>query len=130
MWGSIETYASSESCTVKILTIEPWQELSFQRHVCRDEMFIALDDSVGLDISASNLNQYMKRDISINDVEELQSVILEKGDCVVIPRGVWHRSKAFNNRVRLMEIAFGVYDQDNDIERLYDKYNRDRNLLT
>lgn len=129
MWGSIETYASSENCTVKILTIEPWQELSFQRHVCRDEMFIALDDSVGLDISASNLNQYMKRDISINDVEELQSVILEKGDCVVIPRGVWHRSKAFNNRVRLMEIAFGIYDQDNDIERLYDKYNRDRNLL-
>lgn len=118
-WGAIEIFADAEVCSARLLTIEAQQRLSFQRHLCRDELFVALDDNIGLDICGSDL---------ADDVDEfdprIKSLILEKGDYVLVPRGVWHRTKASMDRVRLLEVAFGVYDQANDIERLFDSFDR------
>lgn len=119
-WGTIEVLADDELTSSRLLTIEAGRKLSFQRHLCRDELFVALDDNIGLDVCAEELDRKADR-----YDERVKSLILEKGDYVLIPRGVWHRTKASMDRVRLLEVAFGLYDQDNDIERLWDDYERE-----
>ena len=49
---------------------------------------------------------------------------MEKGDYILIPKGIWHRTKASKERVRLLELGFGAYDQYLDIERIDDKFGR------
>jgi ribosomal protein L16 Arg81 hydroxylase len=93
--------------------------LSFQRHLCRDELFVALDDNIGLDLSVADLTA---GDDAFHP--SVKSMVLEKGDYVLIPRGVWHRTKASMDRVRLLEVGFGVYEQQYDIERLADDFDR------
>ncbi|GAB2829262.1 hypothetical protein GCM10027176_36860 [Actinoallomurus bryophytorum] len=119
-WGAIEILADQETASVRLLTIEAHGKLSFQRHLCRDELFVALDDNIGLEICSEDLN----RDADQYD-PRIASLILEKGDYILIPRGIWHRTKASMDRVRLLEVAFGVYDQTYDIERLWDDYRRE-----
>jgi mannose-6-phosphate isomerase-like protein (cupin superfamily)/NAD-dependent SIR2 family protein deacetylase len=119
-WGTIEILASEEKCSVRLLTLEADEKLSFQRHVCRDELFVALDDKIGLDICAENLS-----DGPFDRTNpDIKSLILEKGDYILIPRGIWHRSKSSKERVRLLEVGFGLYDQTGDIERLDDAFGR------
>jgi len=118
-WGTIEVLAEQEVVSVRQLTIEAGRKLSFQRHLCRDEMFVALDDNVGLDICAEELEAG-----TTEYDERVKSLVLEKGDYVLVPRGMWHRTKAAMDRVRLLEVAFGLYDQDHDIERRWDDYER------
>jgi hypothetical protein len=83
-------------------------------------LFVALDDNIGLDICASDL---------ASDADPfdgaVKSMVLEKGDYILISRGIWHRTKASMDRVRLLEVGFGVYDQQFDIERLFDDFDRE-----
>lgn len=120
-WGTIEILVDEEISSVRFLTIEADQKLSFQRHLCRDELYVALDDNIGLDICAEdipkNADPYG---------EDIKSLILEKGDYVFIPRGVWHRAKASKDRARILEVAFGLYSQDHDIQRRWDVWERER----
>lgn len=121
-WGAMELLAHDELCSTRLLVIEAGNKLSFQRHLCRDELYVALDDNIGLKIAGflegvGNVDKYDP---------QIQSLILERGDYVLIPRGVWHRPEASMDRVRILEIAFGVYDQVNDIERIGDEYGRER----
>ncbi len=120
-WGAIEILADEELCSVRLLTIESGRRLSFQRHLCREELFVALDDNIGLDICASHLEPGADPfDCAV------KSMVLEKGDYILISRGIWHRTKASMDRVRLLEVGFGVYDQQFDIERLFDDFERER----
>ncbi|MEW5923592.1 MAG: cupin domain-containing protein, partial [Candidatus Zixiibacteriota bacterium] len=104
-WGNMEIFSENTISTVKLLTINAGQCLSKQRHYCRDELFIALDDNVGFQI-------------------EEKRVVLEKGDYIIIPRGVTHRVSAYKNSARVLEVIYGFYDQIHDLERLEDKYGR------
>ncbi len=118
-WGAIEILADEELCSVRLLTIEANRRLSFQRHLCREELFVALDDNIGLDICGSDL----RADADLFD-PAVKSMVLEKGDYILVARGIWHRTKASMERVRLLEVGFGVYDQQYDIERLFDDFDR------
>ena len=118
-WGSNEVLVDEERCSVRLLTIEAGKKLSFQRHFCRDELFVALDDNIGLDLCAEELD--LGKDIFQPAVK---SIILEKSDYALVSRGVWHRTKASMDRARLLEIGFGIYDQQYDIERCFDDYDR------
>lgn len=125
-WGSIEVLAEEKYCSVRILTIEANCSYSFQRHLCRDEFFVSLDDNIGLEISCKKLTETdLKKYNSFNDVPYIKSLVLEKGDYILVPRGLWHRFKASKERVRLLEIGYGVYDEDIDIERRVDPYGRE-----
>lgn len=119
-WGSGEVFATSENCSVRILTIDAAQKLSFQRHLCRDELFVALDDGVGIDLSGDELEGGVVDEFDLR----IASVTLEEGNYLLIPRGVWHRVRGFRTRVRILEVAFGIYDEEFDIERLLDLYGR------
>jgi mannose-6-phosphate isomerase len=118
-WGAIEVLVDQELCSVRFLTIEAGRRLSFQRHLCRDELFIALDDNIGLDVCAMDLDPN-----STPFDPSVKSMVLEKGDYILVSRGIWHRTKASMDRVRLLEVSFGVYDQQYDIERLFDDFDR------
>jgi mannose-1-phosphate guanylyltransferase/mannose-6-phosphate isomerase len=103
-WGGFVQYALNERVTVKILTVEPGHELSLQRHRMRDELWVVLDEGA---------------EVRVGDRELRPGV----GEEVWIPRGTLHRLRAGENRVRVLEISFGHFDEG-DIERLQDRYGR------
>lgn len=119
-WGSGESFAASESCSVRILTVFAGQKISLHRHFCRDELFVALDSAVALDISADEFEGNRTEEFD----SRVESVTLEAGEHLLIPRGIWHRFRAPRERIRILEIAFGIYDEEFDIERLLDLYGR------
>jgi mannose-6-phosphate isomerase len=107
-WGSFDQYVLNSQCTVKILTCNPGAKLSLQRHRHRDELWVALDSGV---------------------VVELDGKILtpDKGAQTWLPAGSVHRlscQPGHPTPVRVMEISLGAFDEE-DIERLEDIYGRD-----
>jgi len=104
-WGKFQQFVSNEVVTVKIITVDPGQRLSLQTHAHRDEMWQVLD--VPLDIQIDERTWAAK-----------------PGEQIWVPQGSRHRmSNSGNEPGRLLEIAFGDFDED-DIERLQDDYHR------
>lgn len=105
-WGKFTQYTENEPTTVKIIEVNPGEQLSKQRHIRRDELWIALDHC---------LVAY------VNDV----AIPMDSGQKVFIPRRTIHTIKNWSSieAARFLEIAFGHFDED-DIERLEDKYGR------
>jgi mannose-1-phosphate guanylyltransferase/mannose-6-phosphate isomerase len=106
-WGCFDQFVLNTPCTVKILTCNPGQKLSLQRHRQRNEFWVALDAGV---------------------VVELDGQILtpDKNSQIWLPAGSTHRLSCDASRtspVRVMEISLGTFDE-NDIERLEDAYGR------
>ena len=104
-WGQFQQFVSNEAVTVKIITVNPGQRLSLQTHGHRDEMWQVLD---------------VPLDLQIDD----RTWAAQAGERVWVPRGSRHRM-ANGGAVpgRLLEIAFGDFDED-DIERIQDDYDR------
>ncbi|MBU0470393.1 MAG: HAD-IIB family hydrolase [Nanoarchaeota archaeon] len=102
-WGNFEQYTHNELSTVKILEIKPCQRLSLQAHRYREELWIALDDDL------------------IVEIDE-EKRILKKGEKVFIPKQAKHRLSS-NNNARVLEISFGEFDE-NDLIRFEDDYDR------
>ncbi|MBG0815958.1 phosphomannose isomerase type II C-terminal cupin domain [Planomonospora sp. ID82291] len=103
-WGGFERYTLNEPTTVKIIDVAPGQRLSLQRHEHRDELWVALDPGAVFEI----------------DGERITPAV---GDRVLIRAGQTHRLSSSGPAVRILEIAFGHFDED-DIERLEDSYGR------
>ena len=104
-WGGFRRYTLNEISTVKLITVSPGHSLSKQRHRDREEMWVALD--AGLEVQ-------------IGDTTEVADV----GDEFFIPKGETHRMSCPGSRpCRVLEIAFGEFDEE-DIERLSDDYGR------
>ena len=106
-WGCFDQYALNTPCTVKILTCNPGQQLSLQRHAHRDELWVALDPGVVVDLNG----------------QELRPAV---GDEVWLPLGSTHRMRcdaATPQPVRVLEVSLGTFDEA-DIERLQDNYGR------
>lgn len=109
-WGKFSKFCQNTPATVKIIEINPGEQLSVQRHQERDEMWVALDP--GLVALVGDDTIFMK-DCEIG------------GEPVFIPRGTIHSVKNVNaaHEARFLEVAFGNFDE-NDIERLQDRYGR------
>ena len=104
-WGQFEKFVENQRVTVKIITVQPGQRLSLQRHDHRTEMWRALDQPVTAEIDG-----------------ELRT--LQAGETVLVPQGSVHRlGNGGEQPARLLEIAFGEFDEA-DIERLEDDYSR------
>jgi quercetin dioxygenase-like cupin family protein len=43
-----------DKCSVRLLTFRPGCRLSYQKHYQRDELFVALDDGLVLELEANN----------------------------------------------------------------------------
>ncbi|HLC51998.1 MAG TPA: HAD-IIB family hydrolase [Candidatus Nanoarchaeia archaeon] len=103
-WGRFEQYTHDEVSTVKILDVNPGMRNSLQSHKSRDELWVALDDGVVTEVNGD------KR-------------ILKVGERIFIPKHTKHRLCSDSDRVRVLEISFGKFDE-NDIVRYDDDHGR------
>ena len=103
-WGSFIQYVLNQPVTVKILEIHAGEQVSYQYHQHRSELWIPLDEGAC---------------IRIED-EILRPKTMEP---VFIPQGAKHQLIGEAEGYRILEIAFGHFDEE-DIVRLQDKYGR------
>lgn len=104
-WGTFKQYANNEECTVSLMSCLPGQRLSLQSHTGRAELWIVIDDGAMVQVG--------------DDVREYKA-----GDEIWIPANERHRlSCPGNTPVRVLEVAFGNWQQD-DIKRYEDDYVR------
>lgn len=103
-WGRFEQYTHNLPCTVKVITVSPGGKLSRQYHHMRDELWVPLDPGAKVELDDKTL--YPKA-----------------GEKLYIPRETVHRLSSDDATVRILEISFGEFDEE-DIVRLDDVYGR------
>jgi mannose-1-phosphate guanylyltransferase/mannose-6-phosphate isomerase len=103
-WGQQKQYAYNQECTVTYIVVEADHRLSLQSHSGRAELWIALDDGAI---------------IQVGD----QITAAKAGDEFWIPPNTKHRLSSPGYRIRVLEVGFGNWKQE-DITRYEDDYNR------
>lgn len=103
-WGKFVRFTHGEPCTVKILTINPHEKLSLQFHEKREEFWYVLDGNPIVTVGEK-----------ITEAKPDDEFFINKKDL--------HRIEAKDQKVRILEISFGNFDE-NDIVRIDDKYHR------
>lgn len=102
-WGNFKQFVLNKKCTVKIITVNPHGVLSLQKHKKRKEMWYFITNGY---VQIGNKKRKVKQ-----------------GEIVKIGKGVKHRLFAKWRTVKILEISFGHFDE-NDIMRLEDVYGR------
>lgn len=103
-WGAFKQYAFNEEVTVSLMTVQPGQRLSLQSHTGRSELWIVLDDGAEI-------------------IVDEQVIHPRRMDEIWIPVGAKHRLASLGTEVRVLEVAFGNWQQE-DIVRFSDDYQR------
>ena len=103
-WGNFERFTLNEKSTVKIITVNPGQELSLQQHAHRDEEWLILQGQGAVVVGE-------------------QTTEVKPGDNFFVARATPHRVSAGPLGLTFLEIAFGDFDED-DITRIEDNYGR------
>ena len=103
-WGHFLQWAHNTPVTVSLMTVEPGQRLSLQSHPGRAELWIVIDDGAI---------------VQVDDAIWAAAV----GEEVWIPANGKHRLTSDGRRVRVLEVAFGNWQQD-DITRYEDDFGR------
>ena len=103
-WGGFIQYVLNQPVTVKILEIRAGEQVSYQYHHHRSELWIPLDAGACVNIEG----------------EVQHPAPMEP---VFIPQGAKHQLIGEARDYRVLEIAFGHFDEE-DIVRLTDKYGR------
>lgn len=103
-WGKFIQFTHGEPSTVKILTINPHGQLSLQFHEHREEFWYVLEGNPIVTVGEK-----------ITEAKPGEEFLINKKDK--------HRAEAKDHTVRILEISFGNFDE-NDIVRLEDKYHR------
>ncbi|MEW6481790.1 MAG: phosphomannose isomerase type II C-terminal cupin domain [bacterium] len=105
-WGRYDVLDSGKNFKVKRIKVYPGHRLSLQLHHKRSEHWVVVSGCANVRVSDKEL-------------------ILKSGDCVFIPVSSPHRleNKGKEDLV-VIEIAFGDYIEEDDIERIEDDYGR------
>ncbi len=103
-WGLFKQYAHNRAVTVSLMTVRPGQRLSLQSHTGRAELWIALDDGAMVQVGEEVLYP-------------------RAGDEIWIDAHTKHRLSSTGPEVRVLEIAFGDWQQE-DIVRYEDDFGR------
>ena len=103
-WGEELWITGDKPSMVKILSIEPHQELSLQFHHNRDEFWHIVSGDGSAVIGEETLP-------------------INVGSDLFVSKGTKHRLIGGNEKLIILEIAFGDFDEK-DIVRLEDDYGR------
>ncbi len=103
-WGTFKRFTHNEFSTVKIISINPNQELSLQYHDKRQEFWRVLSGNPIITVGE-------------------KSGPAAPGDEFFVDVKTPHRMKAQEKPVDILEIALGDFDEK-DIVRLEDRYGR------
>jgi mannose-1-phosphate guanylyltransferase/mannose-6-phosphate isomerase len=105
-WGRFENLRDEENCKVKKLILYPGKRISYQRHKFRSEHWVIVRGVA---------------EIVLDDV----AMQYEAGQGVMIEKGVKHRLANIGNEpLEVMEVQFGSYFGEDDIERFSDDFGR------
>ncbi|MBB4823638.1 mannose-1-phosphate guanylyltransferase/mannose-6-phosphate isomerase [Sporosarcina luteola] len=106
-WGYYKTVFLSDYSRVKIIKVNPGEELSLQEHKKREEHWVIVKG---------------KGEITVG--ESMKSV--DEGSYIFIPKGCKHRIKnnSHNSSLMISEVQLGSYFEEDDIIRYLDKYGR------
>ncbi len=100
-WG---TFLNLDVDRVKILAVKPGEQISYQYHHYRQEMWVVIGGHPSIQINERTL-------------------VYDPGDFILIKKGDRHQIIATQEEVFILELSFGDFSED-DIVRLEDKYNR------
>jgi mannose-1-phosphate guanylyltransferase/mannose-6-phosphate isomerase len=103
-WGSFKQYANNHEVTVSLMTVRAGQRLSLQAHTGRAELWIVLDEGALVQVGEAVLHP-------------------RAGEEIWIPANARHRLSSDGPEVRVLEVAFGNWQQE-DITRYDDDYRR------
>lgn len=103
-WGSFTEFTENLPSTVKIIKVQPDQELSLQYHHNREEFWFI--------ISGSGTATIGDKEISVKE-----------NDICYAPKETNHRIKANDEVLTFLEISIGNFDEE-DIVRVSDDYGR------
>lgn len=103
-WGHFEQFAHNEPVTVSLMLVKPDQRLSLQSHTRRAELWIVLDEGAAVQIGEDVIHP-------------------TAGAKLWIPANTKHRLSSAGPTVRVLEVAFGSWQQM-DITRYADDYAR------
>lgn len=103
-WGKFEQFCLNTPATVKLISVDPHAKLSLQYHHQRDEYWRIVAGSGGVVIG--------------NETQQANV-----GDEFWIPRLTHHRLFTRDQKMVVLEVAFGHFDEK-DIVRLEDMYRR------
>ena len=103
-WGKFEQFTHNQMSTVKILTVEPHQQLSLQYHHKREELWKVISGDCKVILGRKEM-------------------IAGPDDEFFIPKKAKHRIIGGAKTAKILEISFGEFDEE-DIVRLEDSYGR------
>jgi mannose-6-phosphate isomerase len=103
-WGRFWQYAHNQAVTVSLMQVEAGQSLSLQAHSKRAELWVVLDDGACIEVNE-------------------EKFFPKAGEEFWIGANVAHRLSSANGPVRVLEVAFGDWQQA-DIQRFEDQYDR------
>lgn len=103
-WGYFKKFCENKKATVKLIVVKPGQSLSLQKHNKRAEFWRVLKGSGVAQVNNNKMN-------------------IKEGDEIIIPLKAKHRLMSKKNKLEILEISFGQFDEK-DIIRFDDKYNR------
>ncbi len=103
-WGRFKQYANNEDVTVSLMIVKANQRLSLQSHTGRAELWIVLDEGAIVQVGDNVLHP-------------------KAGEEIWIPANTQHRLGSTGPEVRVLEVAYGNWQQE-DITRYADDYGR------
>lgn len=103
-WGEFKQLSFNQTCTVKLITVLPSRKTSLHYHNLRDDMLVVLDDGLQVQIGDKILDA-------------------DAGDEFVVPAEKVHRIISKGKKGRVLEVAFGYSDEEDDY-RFEDDYGR------
>ncbi len=105
-WGKYEIISDDSEFKIKVIAVNPGQQLSYQSHLHRSEHWVIIDGS---------------GEVVINE----QVLQVNPGSSIVIPSNSKHRMRNTGTKVlRFVEVQTGEYFGEDDIKRYDDDYNR------
>jgi len=106
-WGWFESLALGQCFQVKRICVKPNAALSLQSHKYRSEHWIVVEGSAKAEINGA-------------------AIYLSEGESTDVPLGAVHRlANLSDNQLEIIEVQFGSYLGEDDIERYEDLYARE-----
>jgi len=102
-WGVFKQFVLNKKCTVKIMVVNPHQELSLQVHRKRVEEWYFLTPGI---VQLGN-----------------KKIKVSRNHLITIKKNTPHRIAAGKQKVEFLEISIGNFSEGDEI-RLGDKYGR------
>ena len=105
-WGMYRSLHEEKEFKIKVISVEPGQQLSYQSHKKRSEVWVTVMGD---------------GEVVLND----KIIPVKPGVTVTVPKGVKHRMRNTGSEIlKFVEVQLGEYFGEDDIIRYQDDYNR------